>query len=189
LLGGIVKRTVTAALAAAFLCLASEAGGPAPPAPPDPAKLSMPPLPLVFTEKDKQAADSRYYYYKDGVSYEHALADLQLCNQYAHTVELVAKPKDHVPLGSDVPAPDASGKLSMNMTLTYGLVAGFIAVYVEGELAEGSMRVCMMYRGYKRHAVSREAYRAITRGSDAEAMARQAIVASGPAPQGGEVGP
>jgi len=186
-----MKRTV-AALAAALLGLASASHAAAPEAPlvpPAPATLSMPPLPLPFTEKDRRDSNSRYYFHKEGASYQAVIADLMLCTEYSHTVTLVARPKDFIPLGSIVMAPDRRGTIAMNAFATLGLVGAMLGAYVESEMAEGNMRLCMSYRGYKRYAVSRAAYREITRGSDTETMQRQAIVASGPAPLGGEVGP
>jgi hypothetical protein len=190
--GASMKRTVSAALAAALLGLASAsaAGAPeAPLVPPDPASLSVPPLPLPFTEKDRRDGNSRYYFHKEGASYQAVIADLMLCTEYSHSVVLVARPINFIPLGSIVLAPDRRGAITRNAFGTLGLVGGIIGAYVEGEIVEGDMRLCMSYRGYKRYAVSREAYRATTRGSDIETMQRQAIVASGPAPLGGEVGP
>jgi hypothetical protein len=190
----IVKQTVTAALSAAllFLASASQADAPTtPPAPPDPAKLSVPPLPLPFIEKDRQDSDSRYYFQKDGVSYQNAFADFQLCSQYSGTVVLVAKPRDYVPLGTDLVATDTSEDAAPQVIPPYGGLVGALLfdAFVAPEINASAMRLCMSYRGYKRYAVSSAAYREITRGNDTEEMARQAIVASGPAPQGGDVGP
>jgi hypothetical protein len=184
-----MKRTVSAALAAALLALASASAAEAPLVPPEAVALSMPPLPLAFTEMDRRDGNSRYYFHKDGASYQAVIADLMLCTEYSHSVTLVARPRDFIPLGSIVLAPDRRGAIAMNAFATLGLVGAMLGAYVEGEIVEGDMRLCMSYRGYKRYAVSREAYRAITRGSETEAMQRQAIVASGPAPLGGEVGP
>ena len=189
-----MKKTVTVTLAAALLGLAnaSQAGAPTtPPTPPDPASLSMPPLPLPFTEKDRQDNDSRFYFQKDGVSYQTAFADFQLCSQYTSTVALVAKPRDYVPLGTDLAAQDTSDDASPRVMPVYGgLVGALLAdAFVAPEISRSGMRLCMSYKGYKRYAVSREAYRAITRGSDIEITAKLAVVASGPAPQGGDVGP
>jgi hypothetical protein len=150
----------------------------------------MPSLPLPFTAKDIQAGDDRYYFQKNGVSYQIAFADFQLCAKYSRTVEVLAKPKDFAPLGTNVVPPDAIVQPLVNVnTGAPTIVGAILASYVEGDIREGSMRLCMSYRGYKRYAVARSAYRQIDTGSDTEHMARQAVVASGPAPEGGEVGP
>jgi hypothetical protein len=186
----MMKQYAMVALAAALLSVAAQAGEPViAVTPPDPAKLTMPPLPLAYTDKDLRSADSRYYYHKDGASYLSAFAEMTLCTQDSHTVTLVARPPDFAPAGSAIPARDQRGTVIANAWATYGLVGGLLGAYVEGEMQEGEMRLCMSYRGYKRYAVSREAYRELTRGSDADTMARQALAASGPTPLGGEVGP
>ena len=151
----------------------------------------MPPLPLSFSEKDRADGDSRFYFHKNGVSYQAAFADFQLCSGYAASVVLVAKPKDYVPLGPDMTNPDTSEDAAPRAIPIYGGLVGALLfdAFVAPDMWASATRLCMNYRGYKRYAVYSAAYRAITRGSTTEAMARQAIVASGPAPQGGEIGP
>jgi hypothetical protein len=154
-----------------------------------PPNLKMPPLPPAFTEKDRDSSDDRYFFHKEGVSYQRALSDIQLCAGYSKTVELIAKPKDFVPLGTDAVPRDVSTQTRTSLEWSYGLIGLWLGNYVENQILDGGLRRCLAYKGYKRYAVSRAAYSQIERGSEAELMARRAIVASGPQPFGGEVGP
>ena len=188
-----MKRMIMAALAMTLLgtAYATETDNRAPKIePPDPSILSVPPLPLPFTAKDIEAGETRYYFHKDNVSYQTAFGDFLLCSQYALTVDLAARPKNYVPLGSDIPAPDATGNFSLKVMSnpSLGIIGGIAAAFIEEDARKAAMRLCMIYKGYKRYAISRKAYGDITRGGDTNAIAKLAIVASGPSPQGGDIG-
>lgn len=152
----------------------------------------MPPLPLAFAEGDRRSSDSRYFFYKDGVKYQTAFDDRLLCEAYSHTVALIAKPSDFIPVGTSLPSTGNKDNLSASDASfrVLGPFLGFLsATWLEGVMEEANMRHCMFYKGYKRYAVSAAAYRAITKGEKAEQMGRAALVASGPTPQSGEVEP
>lgn len=151
----------------------------------------MPPLPLPFAKGDLRSSDSRYFFHKNGVKYLTAFEDILLCDAYSRSVALVAKPNDFIPLGTALP-PTGEGKMTAgdaSFRVLGPFLGIFAAAWIEGEMEESNMRHCMYYKGYKRYAVSSAAYRAVTKGEKAEVMGRAAIVASGPAPQGGEVEP
>jgi len=159
---------------------------------PDPASVILPKLPLTFSEKDRRASDSNFYFYKAGVTYEAAFADLDQCRLYALSSRLVALPPTFVPLGTDMVT---SGKtvMSPSFPMQYGVVgtifAGIIVAAAEDDHALATTRRCMAYKGYKRYATSRSVAKQIEDGTETDKLARLAIIASGPQPNVGEVEP
>ena len=81
-----MARVICAAIAAmTLLCLAGTAGAEDAPrylmalTRPEPASVTLPTLPLPFTEKDRRDSDSNFYFHKPRVTYEVAFADLDQC--------------------------------------------------------------------------------------------------------------
>ncbi len=154
---------------------------------PDPAHITVPDLNFAPSPHDIKNFDSHYYFYKTGVSYEAAFADLDECRMYSLASDFVVfKPPKFIPLGDDI-AGDGSRKDVTSTSLwrrafSQGILIAAIAEQAhEDDVLETTNR-CMAYRGYARYGVSRDIADEIDAGSDAEKLARQALIASGPKP-------
>jgi hypothetical protein len=60
---------------------------------------------------------------------------------------------------------------------------------VEEDLEKTTDRRCLAYKGYHRYGTTRAIYKQIVSGTDAEKLARKAVIASGPPPQAEALGP
>jgi hypothetical protein len=153
--------------------------------------VTLPALPLPFTEKDRSAADDYFYFHKNGVGYETAFADLDVCRLYTETAVTMIMPPKFVPLGGDVVVREVQTGYPWHYQ-QYGLVGGllidYFAAIAQRDNAHATMRRCMAYKGYKRYAVSEKIRESLDSGTPAEKIAKLALIASGPAPQAGEVG-
>lgn len=154
--------------------------------------VTVPALPLPFSEKDRSGADDYFYFHKAGVSYEAAFADLDVCRLYTETAVTMIMPPKFVPLGKDVVVREVQTGYPWHYQ-QYGIVGGLLIDYfasiAQRDNAHATMRRCMAYKGYKRYAVSEKIRESLDSGKPAEKTARLALIASGPAPTAGEVGP
>lgn len=133
-----------------------------------------------------------FYFHKMGVSYEKAFSDLDECRIFSLQARLTVLAPRFVPLGS------ASVKsngitVSPQFLWTYGFVGVLVAApfieSAEDDNADTTNRRCMMYKGYSRYGTTRAIWKKITVGTDAEKLARMALIASGPEPKAGVIGP
>lgn len=153
---------------------------------PDRASITVPVL--VATSKE-----DRSYFYKPGVSYEKAFSDLDACRMYSLQVSLaVVLPPKFVPLGSAAVRSESKGP-SPQFFMMYGLAGALFAEVIiqsaEDDTAEAVNRRCMAYKGYSRYGTSAQSWKQIAAGTDADRLARMALIASGPQPSTGEIGP
>lgn len=192
-----MRRYANAAtIAAVFLLMSHAAFAQEPSAKPlsrpDPASVHVLLLPLPFGERDRADSDEYFYFHKKGVTYETAFSDLDQCRLFAVTTKLVAKPPAFIPLGTDIVTP-GNTPMSHNFQLLFGTVGSLFAMTIieaaEDDNSRAISRRCMTYKGYARYATSRSAFRQMSAGTEEERLARWALVASGPQPIIGEVGP
>jgi hypothetical protein len=145
---------------------------------PDPASVAVPTL--------VASSDGDYaYFYKQGVSYEKAFSDLDECRIYSLETHFGGHAPRFVPLGSQ----PATAEYKQPNTFQYGVVGGLIvAMFVENSnevAASNANRRCMQYKGYGVYRITRAVWKLIAKGSDAERLARLALIASGPQPPAG----
>ena len=160
---------------------------------PDRTTIGTPDMAFTPTSGDIDDYDDYFYFYKAGVSYETAFTDLDQCRIYALSTRIVPIAPNFVPLESDTPKNDEMDKVAAGAWRQYGLVglviAGWIVADAEDEAARGTMRRCMMYKGYARYGTTKAIWRQIETGSDADKIARRAILASGLQPSGQAIAP
>jgi hypothetical protein len=154
---------------------------------PDPARITVPDLSFTPTPHDIKNFDSHYYFYKTGVSYEAAFADLDECRMYSLASDFVAfKPPKFVPLGDDIAGNGSRKDVTPTSSWRRGLRRGILVAVLVEQAHENDVLAttnrCMAYKGYGRYGVSRAIADEIDTGSDAEKLARQALIASGPKP-------
>jgi hypothetical protein len=182
---------VAIAAASLFACAQSPAdadGAVKPLDPPDPANISVPYTPAIADNNATRDYDAHFYFYKAGVSYKAAFADLDECRMYALTTKSVAVPPRFVPLGSD----DIREKTAP-VLLTYGVIGAIIGeIFIEQDRRDtdrATTKRCMAYLGYSRYGTSKTVWAEINTGSDAEIVAREALIASGPKPAAEAIDP
>jgi hypothetical protein len=188
-------RVGAGAAVAACLCLAVRPAAAdntiAPLVRPDPATITLPDMTSPPTARDARNYDSYFYFYKAGVSYEAAFADLDQCRGYSLSARLVSAPPRFVPLDGTV----VSRRIepSASFAAQYGvigvLIAGVIVASAEEDAAIATNRRCMFYKGYRRYGTTRDIAHRIADGTDAEKAARLARLASGAPPQAEAIDP
>jgi hypothetical protein len=155
---------------------------------PDPASVSVPDVSAAPKPGDARDYDVYFYFYKAGVSYKTAFADLDECRMYALTTKSVAVPPGFVPLGSDV----IQGKATP-VLMSFGPVGAIVgSIFIEQDRRDtdrATTKRCMAYKGYSRYGASQSGWKAINTGSDAEKIAREALIASGPKPAAEAIDP
>lgn len=159
---------------------AQTATGPTPQDLPDPATIETPGL----TADAGSDADGKYaYFHKQGVSFAVAFADLSECYSYANApIPPVILPA-RLAITTAPPAELARSRVGPS---PYGLIGmGIASLLIPGldrRLHQANMRMCMGFKGYKRYAVNKQAYIALTEGEGRKAILMQAKIAAGPLP-------
>ena len=149
---------------------------------PDPNSVSIPTL-------EVSSGDDYFYFYKAGVSYQRAFSDLDECRMYSLQAQLTSVPPKFIPLGSTPVKSDSTAGAAAQFGLVGVLIIAPIIESGEEDAAEASNRRCMMYKGYSRYGTSRASWKQIKAGTEAERLARLALIASGLAPSAGAIGP
>jgi len=203
---GTVARAAIAAAALHLLGSDQVAAADQPTAPtikplerPDRAAVSLPNLEFTPKPADVRAYDSYFYFYKAGVTYDAAFADLDQCRIYAMTTIFgLPGPPKFAPLGANIVAvARPSAPVNLDPTYRYGIggVIGTAIVYsliVAPAQREFNVQMnarCMGYRGYTRYGTTRAIWDQINSGSDAEKLGKLALMASGPQPTTGAIAP
>ena len=204
----ICKVAVAATLAAGAqsVLAAQSVTSPAPTAPeaakvapaeeiPDPSKLKMPQLDFTPTAADEDDFNKFFYFHRDNTSFEEAYADIRECDALAS--------------GSSIYMGDNSGATAAAMT-QYGLLPGAIGGAIGSVVADAifgsaarreqrrvNLRNCMGFKQYQRYGLTRDLWTSFNfeegLGRKREpvrlqALAIQALVASGPKPHSKELG-
>ena len=156
--------------------------------PPDPARISVPDISAKPGRGDASDYDVHFFFHKPGVTYRAAFADLDECRMYALTTTVTAEPPRFVPLGSDTVQ-----ERNTPIVSSYGLIGVALGAFLLERAEEESDRItvnrCMAYKGYARYGTSKAVWNQITAGSDAEKLAREALIASGPKPAAEAIDP
>lgn len=162
---------------------------------PDPSKLTMPPLEFTATAGNEDDFNKYFYFHRDDTSFEEAYADIRECDALAS--------------GSSIYMGDNSGATAAAMA-QYGVLGGAIGGAIGSVVADAvfgsaarreqrrvNLRNCMAFKQYRRYGLSRDLWTAFNfeegLGRKKEpvrlqALAVQALIASGPKPHTKELG-
>lgn len=153
---------------------------------PDPSSVTAPDTKAALSAKDSKDFDSHYYFFKQGVTYGKAFADLDQCRLYGLETTLTWAPPKFVPLGGEVVLEDEKGKL-VSRSMLHGIIGGMIASWVidieRDNYREATLRRCMAFKGYGRYGTSGDVWKQLEAGSEEQKFARLALIASGSQPQ------
>ena len=156
---------------------------------PDPKSITVPGPLVAPNPREVHAYGSDFIFYKAGVSYESAFADLDQCRIYAEETDQTPLPRKFIPFGTDlVSAGNAQLAPTVYAYGAVGVVVGGIMLAEQLKMlqAETNFR-CMYFKGYTRYQTSHANWKKINAGSDEESLARMALIASGLQPAGGEI--
>ena len=147
---------------------------------PDPAAVVVPDLSGSDRPEVIKDGWKYFFFWKDGVRFEEAHADLADCRRFLHPNSW-----QDVHLKRFVPWDSRPGRRTVAATGNYGLVGAVIAGIVEGSLQhrdyQANMRSCMEPRGYTRYGVAARIWKNVTSLPQDQSIAVQAKIASGPA--------
>ncbi len=154
---------------------------------PAPSSVVVPDLTFKAIAKDYWRYDSYFLFHKEGVSYEKAFAELDQCRIYSLSARTAVVVHPFVPLGGEVEKRDYTDKQRVGN--------GLVGVMMEDAMIENdwhyaviaTFRRCMYFKGYTRYGTSERISKLIDAGTDAERLARLALIASGPKPTSGAV--
>jgi hypothetical protein len=158
---------------------------------PDPASVTVAKL-------DVSSSDDYFYFWKPTVSYETAFSDLDDCRIYSLSANFLAGPPPRfVPFGSQPTGSERGQSANIGASGMYGPMGSAIAALifapvvesVEDDNAQAANRRCMAYKGYSRYGTSSASWKQLRMGTDADKLARMALIASGPPPTAGAIGP
>lgn len=155
----------------------------------------MPKLEFTPTPVDVDNYDKYFYFHREGTNFAQAYDDIRECDALASG--------SHLYLGAD------AGTMNNAMT-TYSPVAGAIGGAIGSAMADAifgsamrraqrreSLRNCMSFKGYHRYPLNGDLWKEFNfeeglgrkkEQTRLEALALQALVASGPAPTTKELG-
>jgi hypothetical protein len=173
---------------------------PPPPAPageaiPDPSKLTMPQLEFTPTAAEEDDFNKYFYFHRDNTSFEEAYADIRECDALASGSSIY--------MGGD---PGVNAAATAQYGLLPSAVGGAIASVAmdaifgsaaRREQRRVNLRNCMGFKQYQRYGLSRDLWTAFNfeegLGRKREpvrlqAIAIQALVASGPKPHTKDLG-
>ncbi|MGH3428466.1 MAG: hypothetical protein ACRDQZ_13015, partial [Mycobacteriales bacterium] len=158
---------------------------------PDPATVTIPDVTVPLSDRDARNFEDDYFFQKPGVSYETAFADIDTCRMYGLSARAISAPPTVVPLSGAVVqrSESASPRLFSQYGVVGGLIAGALIAEAEEDAAQGAVRRCLFYKGYRRYGTSRAVFDAINSGTDVDKAARMARIASGPTPATRDIGP
>lgn len=182
------------ALFAAAPAHAQEAAG-ALYAAPNPAGLTMPKLDFVPTAADQENYDKYFYYHREGTSFAQAYDDIRECDALASGVNIYL---------------DSGSAGTASAMATYGVAAGAVGGMFGAMLGDAikgsairreqrrvSLRNCMGFKQYHRYPLNADLWKQFNfeeglgrKKEDVrlDALALQALVASGPKPATKELG-
>lgn len=153
---------------------------------PDPATITVPDTTFTPTKSDLRRFDEYFYFYKAGVGYERAFGDLDQCRTYGEASKLLTMPPTFVPMGGDV---IKEPLFKPGIYPPPGILVTYLIQNAEEDNVRATVRRCMEYKGYGRYGLSRAIYKKIDTGTDAENLARLALIASGHQPAAEAIDP
>ncbi len=149
--------------------------------PPDPSSLELPDMTPTTSSSVIRNGWKYFYFHKEGVTYQEAFEDFHDCYQFLATVSGRSELPMSVSWNSE---PETSEGISTQSP--YGVVGqvilGFVSGAMERRNRQSRLRRCLEPRGYVRYPISRDIWRQLTDGYSTDAIALQALAASGPTP-------
>lgn len=125
-----------------------------------------------------------FFFHNPDIGFAEAARDLAECHSQLPTGPFL-------PLPGFVPWTEANNREAVPASNGYGLVGAAMGALILPKLERGQrnnkMRLCMERRGYVRYAIDEAAYDAIWEGEPAQLIAKQAKLATGPAPHAQQV--
>lgn len=131
------------------------------------------------TEDDAEDFDEYFYFQKNGVLYQNALADICLCNSYTANLAPTSLVPKFMPFGAD--RGRVTGRYNTEWW-QWGLVGQFVISSLASDMSLVNWRNCMRNLGYRRYGISRDIWKQIYAGTGQEIEMRLAAIASGPQP-------
>lgn len=131
------------------------------------------------TEDDAEDFDEYFYFQKDGVRYQNALADIGLCNSYTANLAPTSLVPKFMPFGAD--RGRVTGRYNTEWW-QWGLAGNFLMSSLASDMSLVNWRNCMRNLGYRRYGISRDIWKQIHAGTGQEIEMRLAAIASGPQP-------
>ncbi len=176
-----MSRNIMVAAMAALVMTPIAATAQTTPALPDPATLSVPDLSSSADPAVAENGWKYFFYHRAGTSFAEAHADIADCYRFLAPAGWanVRLPR-FVPWVERTPGERAETGYLANS----GLVGAVIGGLIEGTLTrrdrQSKMRRCMEPRGYSRYGVAEEIWENVVEMPDAQGIAVQAKIASGP---------
>lgn len=164
-------------------CAAPAAAQPlAPPAPPDPATLTLPDMTPTRDQGVIRDGWKHFYFHKAGVGYAEAYADFAECYRF---LPVPGTASTYFPAFSPWSEPIVPRPMPWEPN-RFGLVGGVILAIVSGPLErrnyQARLRRCLEPRGYIRYPLAEEVWEALVDRYSPRSIALQALAASGPTP-------
>ena len=148
------------------------------PDPVDPPTIEVPSLDFTPTASDQKSYIKYFYFYKPGVSFEQARADIAECYQ-------AMKPPHPMPTVlqlDDIQPGTGQRPQSSNYGPVGDLIGGFLAASMNFHGSQARFRMCMGFKDYMRYGATKDLWQQLAGGDAAHPIAVQAKVASGPQP-------
>lgn len=154
----------------------------------DPATVGVPDIRFTGTAGDN--GRKYFFFWKAGVSFDRAMADLSEC--YGYTV----RGEQYLPFAFDLhgaPKPEPGAKPPPRPTGngSYGLIGVAIGSLMGSEFVANQhrLRMCMGFKKYNRFGMPKPVFEEIMGGGIERAIIVWAKVASGPKPEADEILP
>lgn len=159
---------------------------------PDPAAVTVPDVTPSSDPKVHHDGYKFYYFHNPAVSFAEAYRDVAECRAHLVTAGAAAVP-GFIPWDQAhrrktyQGAPFVPYSPSLVGTMVGGVVTAGLAAIILPKMERGArsnkMRRCMGTRGYVRYAIPEAAFDTLNKGDEAQLIAMQAKLASGPKPQ------
>lgn len=161
---------------------------------PSPDGLTMPKLDFTATPQDEADFDKYFYFHRAGTSFAEAYADIRECDALASGSSIY--------LGGNAASAGAMAQYGVLPAALGSAIGSLMADAIFGSAARrqqrrANMRNCMAFKEYKRFGLSHDLWAEFNfeegmgrkkEGVRNEALALQALIASGPAPATKELG-
>lgn len=158
---------------------------------PDPASVPMPDLAFTSTALIEEDFDKYYVFNRAETSFSEALTDIRECDNLARGLDSGYRYQE-APYPYAYTMAGAAGGVIAN-----ALIGAIFGSSEKRRMRRVNMRKCMHYKGYSRYGLAKENWSAFNfeegfdglKEAERQALlARQAKVASGPAPAGKDLG-
>jgi hypothetical protein len=146
---------------------------------PDPATIAVPDVSVEGNSKALKDGRKFFYFYSPDVTFAEAYADIAECRSF------LTKPAP-VPLPAFRPWNETVRQGAEPVYRPYPLAGAIFSALILPGLERGReysmMRLCMEPRGYARYPIPEAVWKSLNSGDAGEIVAKQAKLASGPAP-------